>query len=400
MPRGKQDEVESLTQFDVDVAVVGAGPAGATAARELAAAGVRVALVERAQLPRYKSCAGGIPVRTAAMLPFSLTSVIEDQVRGLNVSYRGTSRFTRWSREPFAYMVMRDRFDNLLTEQAAKAGARVFSGSPVRELYRLGAGFEMRAGSAVVRSRFVVGADGANSFVARLTGLGSGLAESAALEAEVCADRANLDRWRGVANVDFGYQPWGYGWVFPKEERLSVGLVLPRNAGASLRPHLRTYLDRLGLAGAEIERVVGHKLLLRRGHEPIAGTGVLLAGDAAGLADEFTEEGIYYAVKSGGLAAVAIVQSLSDGTHDLRGYEAAIDREIMPELRAARVIARMFYLALRLSPRVMMRLSRHIRYFWNAFFRVQQGASGYDDELARAWWLGPFLPLVSRAGSD
>jgi len=56
----------------------------------------------------------------------------------------------------------------------------------------------------------------------------------------------------------------------------------------------------------------------------------------------------------------------------------------MPELRAARTIARMFYRVLRLSPRVMMRLSEHVRYFWNAFFRVQQGASGYDDELA--WW--------------
>ncbi len=383
--------------LDFDVAVVGAGPAGATAARGLATAGARVALIERAWLPRYKSCAGGIPMRTAALLPDGLEAVVEDSVRGLNVSYHGHGRFTRWSKQPFAFMVMRDRFDNFLTERAAAAGAEVLAASPVGAVERCGGGFTLAVGKQRLRSRFVIGADGANSVVARGTGLGAGLAESVALEAEVCATRGDLERWRGTVNVDFGYRPWGYGWVFPKQERLSIGLVLPPGGGPELRPQLKTYLAHLGLAGAQIERVVGHKLLFRRGREPIAGGGVLLAGDAAGLADEFTEEGIYYAVRSGGLAAKAVQRALHDGHEALGAYERAVDRLIMPELRAARRIATMFYLSLRRATRPMLWLSEHVRYFWNAFFRIQQGASSYDRELRRAFWLRPFLPLVDRA---
>ncbi len=380
-----------------DVCVVGAGPAGATAARELAAAGLETVLVERAPLPRYKSCAGGIPVRTAALLPFSLDAVVEDRVRGLEVSHLGHSRFRRWARDPFALMVMRDRFDNLLAERAAEAGATLLDASPLRGITRTTEGFEIAAGEHALKARFLVGADGANSTVARATRLGSGLAESVALEAEVCAAPAQLARWRGLVNVDFGYRPWGYGWVFPKQRRLSVGLVLPQRRGGELRQQLRDYLANLGLAGAEVERIVGHKLRFRRGREPIAGDRALLAGDAAGLADEFTEEGIFYAIKSGLLAARTIRRAHYESFRSLRAYEHAVDRAIMPELRAARLIATMFYGVLRLSPSLMMGLSERIGYFWDAFFRVQQGASGYDRELALAWWLRPFLPLVRRA---
>jgi flavin-dependent dehydrogenase len=122
-----------------------------------------------------------------------------------------------------------------------------------------------------------------------------------------------------------------------------------------------------------------------------------VVGDAAGLADEFTEEGIYYAVKSGLIAADVIGQALERGFAWLGAYEHQVDRHIMPELRAARIIAYMFYAMMRLSPAAMMGISRNVSYFWNAFFRVQQGVTGYDDELARAWWLRPMLPLVNRA---
>lgn len=377
--------------MDADAVVVGAGPAGATAARGLALRGVDTLLLERARLPRYKSCAGGIPVRTARALDFPIDEVVEDTVTGLRLTYRGRYGFTRWAETPIAHMVMRDRFDHLLVQKAQAAGARLMDGVVVRGVQRRGDGFELDTSAGAVRCRLLLGADGANSLVARALGLGEGLAESVALEAEVRAPLAARATWRGLANLDLGYRPWGYAWLFPKAEVLSIGLVVPPREARGLRAYLSDYLARLGLAGAPVERLVGHKILFRRGPTPIAGEGVALLGDAAGLADEFSEEGIYYAVRSGQLAAVHAARALVEGRRWLGSYERAVDRVLMPELRAARVIARLFYASLRLSPWLTFRVSRRVAYLWQALFRVMRGESTYDRELAR--W--PFLPALA-----
>ena len=130
----------------------------------------------------------------------------------------------------------------------------------------------------------------------------------------------------------------------------------------------------------------------RRGHEAIAADGALLVGDAAGLTDEFTEEGIFYAVLSGQIAARHLLRALETGGRWLGGYQRAVDRAIMPELRAARRIARLFYWCLRRSPSLTFALSRRVSYLWSALFRVLRGESTYDRELSR--W--PFLTAVAR----
>ena len=380
-----------------EAVVVGGGPAGASAARELARLGVQTAILERARLPRYKSCAGGIPLRTIAALPFSIDSVVEDLVNGLAVSYLGAARFEKTTSRPFAAMVMRDRFDELLVQEAMTQGAELIEGAGLRGIDREPGGFRLQTERGPLSARLLVGADGANSSVARLCGLGAGLAEGTALEAEVAAAPASLARWRGRVNVDFGYRPWGYGWVFPKQRLLSIGLVLPRASGLRLRQDLHVYLACLGQSGAPVERLVGHKVLFRRGREPIAGNGVLLAGDAAGLVDEFTAAGIYYAVRSGQIAARFLQRALGEGHTWLGAYERAIDRELMPELHASRTIARLFYGTLRRAPWVMMQMSAHIDYLWRAFFRVQWGESSYDSEVGNARIVKPLATIVLRS---
>ena len=377
---------------DFDAIVVGGGPAGATAARGLALRGLRTALIEKQRLPRYKSCAGGIPARTRAVLDIPIDSVVEDTVSGLDITYLGRHGFQRFANQPIAYMVMRDRFDALLVQGARDAGVTVIDGDGVRSLRRDGEGFRIETGEGCLTCPYIAGADGANSRVARDLGLGAGMFENVALEAEVRAPAAERARRRGVINLDLGYQPWGYAWLFPKEDLLSIGVVLPAGQGGGLRTELDGYLDRLGLRGATVERLVGHKIPARRGGERIAGEGAVLVGDAAGLTDEFTEEGIYYAVRSGQIAARHIARAHADGSRWLGAYERAIDRAIMPELHAARLIARLFYWSLNRSPWLTFRLSRRAPYLWTALFRVLRGESSYDRELQR--W--PFLPAIAR----
>jgi len=370
---------------------VGAGPAGSTAARELAAAGARVLVIDRAEFPRYKACGGGIPLRTERLLPFPIDSVVEDSVSLLQVTYRGGSRFVRDSGTPFAHMVMRDRFDALLLEQARKAGAEFRPGTRVTALETNGRvrvvadGFEAEA-------EYLVCADGAHSPVGKMAGLGDGIAECAAWEVEVRAPAPRLRAYRSTALIDLGYDPWGYAWLFPKANVLSIGVVVPRDLGGTMKDSVRAFVERLGLRDAPVDIARGHKIRFRRGNEPIANDRAVLVGDAAGLADEFTEEGIFYAIESGRIAARNVLRALS-GEGSLVRYQRDIEREVMPELRAARLVGFMFYGMLRRAPRPWMFASRHAPFLWSAFFAVQRGESTYAREAARV----PVLPgLAAR----
>ena len=376
-----------------DCIVVGGGPAGSTAARELAAAGARVLVVDRAEFPRYKACGGGIPLRTEKLLPFPIDPVVEDSVSLLQVSHQGRSRFVRDSGEPFAHMVMRERFDQLLLEQAKKAGAEFRPGTAVREL-SLDGGARVRADGFEAEADYLLCADGAHSPVGKMAGLGEGIAECAAWEVEVRAPAVRKLAYRNTALIELGYRPWGYAWLFPKREVLSIGIVLPRDQAGDMKDHVRAYIDSLGLAGAAVDIARGHKIRFRRGGERIANERALLAGDSAGLADEFTEEGISYAVESGRLAARNVLRGLGGGS--LAAYQADVDREIMPELRAARQIGFMLYGMLRRAPRPWMFASSKFPYLWDAFFAVQRGESTYAREAARV----PLLPGIAQRMLD
>ncbi len=376
-----------MTRFDA--IVVGAGPAGSTAARELAAAGARVLIVDKAAFPRYKACGGGIPLRTEKLLPFPIDSVVEDCVARLDVAYQGRWGFSRHSGQPFAHMVMRERFDALLLRHAQSAGAEFRAATAVRAL-ESGPPFTIRADGFEASADFLVCADGAHSPVGKMAGLGQGIAECAAWEVEVRGG-PNLSRFQSRSLIDLGYHPWGYAWLFPKANVLSFGIVLPPDQAKTMKRRVDAFVERLGIIAPEVEIARGHKIRFRRGAEPIAAGRALLAGDSAGLADEFTEEGISYAVESGRLAARNVLRALaSDG--DLAPYQADIDREIMPELRAARTIGYMFYGALRRFPRPWMFASAHTPFLWNAFFAVQRGESTYAREVERV----PLLPGAAR----
>lgn len=381
-----------MPQFDC--IVVGAGPAGSTAARELAAAGSRVLVLDRAQFPRYKACGGGIPLRTEKLLPFPIDSVVEDSVSLLQVSHRGSSRFVRNSGKPFAHMVMRERFDALLLEQSRKAGAEFRPATTVRALETNGRVTVRAEDGFEATASYIVCADGAHSPVGKMAGLGDGIAECAAWEVEVRAPAIRQKAFRNTALIELGYKPWGYAWLFPKAEVLSIGIVLPPDRAPTMKDRVREYIESLGLGSADVDIARGHKIRFRRGKETIANEFALLAGDSAGLADEFTEEGISYAVESGRLAARNVLRGLAGGK--LTTYQQDIDREVMPELRAARQIGYMFYGMLNRAPKPWMFASAHVGYLWDAFFAVQKGESTYAREAARI----PLLPGIAQRRLD
>lgn len=325
-----------------DVAVVGAGPAGLAAARVAAAAGARTVVLERAEHPRYKTCGGGLIGASLAAARAHAAAPARDHIQAATVTLRGRRKFTRSERGPLLAMVAREEFDDALRAAAAAAGATVLPRSAVRGISQDGGLAHARlAGGATVSAAVLVGADGASGVSARHVGVRFSQVDLG-LEAEIPVPAATAERWRGRVALDWGPLPGSYGWVFPKGDRLTVGVIAPRGHGEQTRRYLADFIGDAGLAGFEPDRDSGHLTRCRAAGAPLRRGRVLVAGDAAGLLEPWTREGISFALRSGALAGAAAAGAAGqagcggDADAALDGYTAAVLRDLVPEMDAGR----------------------------------------------------------------
>lgn len=346
-----------------DVIIVGAGPAGTTLGYQLSRRGVKTILLDRESLPRDKTCAGGITARTVKSLDFDLSPVIERTACGINFSYHLGGSFVKLSGQPFIHTVVRSRFDHFLAQKAMEAGATVIDGTSVDEFVTSGSTTEVRTSGGAYAGRIVVGADGAYSMVAKSAGLMRDVSLDLALEARVTF----TDKLMGVDSmicIDLGQIPGGYGWVFPKKDHLSIGVGASARYSRQLRPHFDRILNHFGV-DSDV-KVRGHLLPLRRKGMSIQRGNTLLLGDAAGLVHPFTREGIFYAVRSAQLAAPVIERALGCGAIDLRGYQQAVDAQLMPSIDMGRSLLRIFTQ----SPRLCFGMVKHSDWLWDYVCRA------------------------------
>ncbi len=321
-----------------DVLVVGAGPAGSAAALHLARGGARVLLADRARFPRDKPCGGGLTGRALEHAPCDVSSVVEHVVDGfvLRAGYR--ARVDRRSETPVILMTQRRRLDAFLAEQAASAGADVRAGEPVSEIVCENDRITARVGGARVEVSYLVGADGANGVVARAAGLGDDIRLGVALEGNVGWGELDPAPYRGTAWVELGVVPGGYGWVFPKGDHANLGVGGWLDEGPRLRAHLAQLAREHGLDLEALTDVRGHRLPMRAPGARAASDGVLLVGDAAGLVDPLTGDGIYEAFVSARLAAEAVLAGTIDAYEP--ALAGALDRHAATSWKAKRVADR------------------------------------------------------------
>jgi geranylgeranyl reductase family protein len=324
-----------------DAIVVGGGPAGATAARELAEAGARVLLLERHRLPRYKACGGCLSRRVAALLPLDLKKLVEEEITSVTFTYRGRdsieARFNEW----VACTVWRDRFDQALCVSAVEAGVELRDGIAVRGARDLGDHVEIEFGRGREAADFVIGADGASGVVARDLVPGRPRAGAVGLDGALPLAAVADATLRGRVVIELGRAPGGYCWAFPKGRVASVGIMVGRAAGRSAARRLSTFLHVAGLNDRHPSATHGALIPVHRaGFGPLHRGRALLVGDAAALVDPFLGEGIYYAVLSGQLAARALVAAAGNGG-DLAPYGQRVAAEILPELEAAGQLGRL-----------------------------------------------------------
>jgi len=372
-----------------DTIVVGAGPAGSAAARLLAQGGARVLLLDRARFPRDKPCGGGVTLRAADELGIDLSPVIERTITELRVSFRLGRPFVRSWPEALTFMTQRCRLDAYLTERAAAAGADFRDGLaaaevdlPVRQAGVMDDGVVVRAGGEAYRARTVVGADGANGVVARSLGLALAGEPAVALEGNVPAAAGLMALWERAVAIDLGGTPGGYGWLFPKGDHLNVGVGGWRWLGPSLRQRLSALCRYLELDESKLWGLRGYHLPMRAAGAPIVQGPALLAGDAAGLVDPLSGEGIHAAFLSGRLAAEAIARYLAGEAPDLNPYQSAVERELMADIEVSRKLQAVFHRIPRPCVAVMRRSDR----FWRILCGLVRGELTYRDLRRR---LGP-----------
>ncbi|MFI9813799.1 geranylgeranyl reductase family protein [Saccharothrix variisporea] len=330
-----------------DVAVVGAGPAGASAARVAAEAGCRVVLLERAAIPRYKTCGGGLIGCSQAYLPAGLRVPVLDEIEAVTFGLDGAKQRTLRSEGPArCKMVFRDELDAALTRVAAEAGAVVRDRTTVAGVEDDGGVVALRTGAGdLVRARAVVGADGSASRVGRHVGVRCEQVDLA-LEVEVPVDRRTAARWRGRMLMEWGPLPGSFGWVFPKGDVCTAGVVAAKGQGEATRAYLRDFLDRQGLAHLTPLHDTGHLTRCRRPGSPLARHRTVVAGDAAGLCDPWSREGISFALRSGVWAGEAAVRLASADDADLERersrYAEVVRTTLEAEMRASRRIMDVF----------------------------------------------------------
>ncbi len=303
-----------MTVKTYEAVIVGGGPAGSAAGYTLASQGLNVCILDKCHFPREKLCGGLITLRSKEIFENTFRREWDerlfkktDEVRFL---MRGRLLSTLRGQCPL-YPTMRFDFDNYLLSLAAQAGCKLRLGNAVSKIEVDNRTVVLADGSEIGFT-YLIGADGVNTVVGRtLYGRSfNPMTIGFALEVEV--PRNKLPERADAVDIDFGSNPWGYGWVFPKHKTFTVGVGGLHRLNKDMKASLAAFLLQHGLNISEF-KVKGQYIPVGDFRPEPGQNSILLCGDAAGFVDPITGEGIAYAMQSGRAAAIAILRAQAAG---------------------------------------------------------------------------------------
>ncbi|RNI19877.1 geranylgeranyl reductase family protein [Flexivirga caeni] len=327
-----------------DVIVVGAGPAGSCAAHAAATAGARTLVIDRARFPRYKTCGGGLIGPTLASLPPELPVPVQQEITRASFSLAGRKPFERRGDGRILTLVNRADLDTALLRAAQAAGAHVRTAVTFSAVDQDDDLVTVRTSDGDLHSRVVVGADGSASRIGRYVGVQLRQTDLG-LEAELAPDDTARAAWAGRVHLDWGPVPGSYAWVFPKDDVLTVGVIMAKGRPAETKRYLTDFIAQQRLSRLDVVRESGHLTRCRAAGSPLGRGRVLVAGDAAGLLEPWTREGISYAVRSGrmaGATAARIAAGELPPGDGLTAYGRQVAGELGTEMLAGERTLRAF----------------------------------------------------------
>jgi flavin-dependent dehydrogenase len=259
-------------------------------------------------------------MRAVRQLPVSVEPVVEDRITRVRCRLKYGSTMERTSENVLCLMTQRRRLDAFLVEQAAAAGATFRDGVRVA----IESDRRLRVDGKPIEVDALVGADGANGVSAKTLGLGGGIVNGVALEGNLPYERLPHGDWHGMLVLELATLPGGYGWIFPKGDHVNVGVGGWGSEGPRLRDHLRVLCEQYRIGIDDLANLRGHRLPMRRPETRLAAGRALLVGDAAGVLDPVSGDGIYEALVSGDLASQHILADRLDA------YAAALRARLDP----------------------------------------------------------------------
>lgn len=330
-----------------DALILGAGPAGASAAWALAKAGHRVLLLEKDRLPRVKPCGGGVSPQIAQWFDFDFSPVISTRATRLRFTWKGAEALESplGTKEPL-WMVKRSEFDHFLVKQATARGAMVKDGTAALGLRFEAGAWTVDTAEGPLRARYLIAADGAKGPAAKWLGFTDRKRYVAgALEAEF----PGLPADPGLVHLDFGTVAKGYAWNFPKADGQGLGLgTLRGKQDKDLKALLAGYTETFGVPLSACH-LMAHPIHCWDGDQVLHTGSAVLAGEAACVVDPFTAEGIRPSIFSGLKAAEAVAAALRGEDRALEGYTRAMQSQWGAEMVWAKRLSQLFFAAPRLG---------------------------------------------------
>lgn len=323
-----------------DCIIVGAGPAGGSAAYHLAKRGRSVLVLERETFPRYKPCGGGVSPQVAEWFDFDFTPAISLKVDTIRYTWKMGDPVEGQIKdiEPI-WMVRRDVFDHFLIQQAQRQGAELKEGLAVSGIEFQSDHWQVNTPNGPFSGRYLIAADGAKGQMANWLGFKDRKRRLAgALEAE-----APIENGVQSINFEFGMVKNGYIWNFPKADGYSIGIGTFRGGEQQdFKAILTEYATMFGIDLTTCTQY-GHPLSLWDGAQKLHTQNALLAGEAACVVDPFTAEGIRPSMLTGVKAAEAIDQALAGNMNALEQYTAIVQQEWGEDMVWAQRLASLFY---------------------------------------------------------
>lgn len=331
-----------------DCMIVGAGPAGATAAYHLAKQGRSVAIVEQAALPRYKPCSGGVSPAIAQYFDFDLDPVISLKVNQLRYTWQLDDPVDVKLKEQQMLIVRRDSFDRFLVEQAQNQGATLKDNTPVTGIEWKSDRWELKTPQGIIEGRYLIAADGAKGPMATWLKIKQGKEKLAGiLQISGLSTEENPS-----LHFDFGSLKNGFIWNFPQSDGYGISATTFQGGDAkNLQETLQSYYQSSGLQEGTVQ-YHEHSVRLWDGDRPLHTQNALVAGEAAQIVDPLSGEGIRPSIFSGVKAAEAIDQALGGNSNALETYTQTLSEVWGADMKWAARISGVFYKLPKVSYRV------------------------------------------------